>query len=120
MSEKRFSDIEYSSVPGSAMRRYSRAFDKQDNQRFVDWKNDKTTTASVSATYPHQVLACGDEVLAQKMWDNLPDLLVDSKETILPMIDTSGSMFGMPLTIALGLGVYLAQRNKSELQDMFL
>ncbi len=120
MSAQQWSDIQYSSVPGSAMRRYSSSFDKQDNQRFVDWKNDKTTKASVSATYPHEVLACDDDVLAQKMWDNLPDLLVDSKETILPMIDTSGSMFGMPLTIALGLGVYLAQRNKSEFQDMFL
>ena len=29
-------------------------------------------------------------------------------------------MFGMPLTVALGLGVYLAQRNKSEFKDMFL
>jgi len=120
MSTQQWSDIKYSSVPGAALRRYSRSFDKRDGQRFVDWKNDKTTKASVSATYPHEVLACDDDVLAQKMWDNLPDLLVDSKETILPMIDTSGSMFGMPLTIALGLGVYLAQRNKSEFQDMFL
>jgi len=120
MSTQQWSDIKYSSVPGAALRRYGRSFDKRDGQRFVDWKNDKTTKASVSATYPHEVLACGDEVLAQKMWDNLPDLLVDSKETILPMIDTSGSMFGMPLTIALGLGVYLAQRNKSDFQDMFL
>ena len=120
MSTQQWSDIKYSSVPGAALRKYSSSFDKRDGQRFVDWKNDKTTKASVSATYPHQVLACGDEVLAQKMWDNLPDLLVDSKETILPMIDTSGSMFGMPLTIALGLGVYLAQRNKSDFQDMFL
>ena len=120
MSEKEWNDIEYSSVPGSAMRRYGRAFDKQDTQRFEDWKNDKDSKASVSATYPHEVLACDDDALADKLWDNLPDLLEDSNENILPMIDTSGSMFGMPLTIALGLGVYLAQRNKSEFQDMFL
>ena len=120
MSSQQWSDIKYSSVPGAAMRRYGRSFDKQDSQRFDQWKNDKTTKAAVSATYPHEILACDDEALAQKMWDNLPDLLVDSKETILPMIDTSGSMFGMPLTIALGLGVYLAQRNKSDFQDMFL
>ena len=120
MSEKEWSDIEYSSVPGSAMRRYGRAFDKQDSQRFVDWKNDKTSKASVSATYPHEVLQTEDEALADKLWENLPDLLVDSKETILPMIDTSGSMFGTPLTVALGLGVYLAQRNKGEFKDMFL
>jgi hypothetical protein len=120
MSEKEWSDIEYSSVPGSAMRKYGRAFDKQDSQRFVDWKNDKTTKASVSATYPHEVLKCDDAALADKLWDNLPDLLSESEENILPMIDVSGSMWGEPLSIAISLGMYLAERSKGEFNDMFL
>ena len=103
MSDKEWSEIQYSSVPGSAMRRYSKTFDKQDNQRFDDWKNDKTTKASVSATYPHEVLACRDEELADKLWENLPDLLSESNENILPMIDVSGSMFGEPLAVAISL-----------------
>ena len=60
MSNREWSDIQYSSVPGSAMRRYNKAFDAKDNQRFVDWKNDKTSKASVSATYPHEVLETED------------------------------------------------------------
>ena len=120
MSTQQWSDIKYSSVPGAAMRRYSRSFDKQDGQRFVDWKNDKTTKASVSATYPHQVLECDDDVLAEKMWNNLPDLLKDSQERILPMIDVSGSMFGTPLAVAISLGMYLSERNMSEFKDLFL
>ena len=120
MSTQRWSDIEYSSVPGAAMRKYNRSFDKQDNQRFVDWKEDKTTKTSVSATYPHQVLECDDDVLAEKMWANLPNLLEDSEERILPMIDVSGSMFGQPLAIAISLGMYLAEKNKSEFKDRFL
>ena len=120
MSEKEWKDIEYSSVPGSAMRRYSKSFDKQDNKRFDEWKNDKTTKASVSATYPHEVLKCDDSALADKLWDNLPDYLSESNEVILPMIDTSGSMFGKPLAIAISLGMYLAERNNSEFKDMFL
>ena len=120
MSEKEWSDIEYSSVPGSAMRKYGRAFDKQDTQRFENWKNDKTTKASVSATYPHEVLACDDDSLAEKLWNNLPDLLSDSDENILPMIDVSGSMFGQPLAVATSLGMYLAERTKGEFRDMFL
>jgi len=120
MSEKEWSDIEYSSVPGSAMRKYGRAFDKQDTQRFENWKNDKTTKASVSATYPHEVLACDDDALAEKLWNNLPDLLSESNENILPMIDTSGSMFGQPLAVATSLGMYLSERTKGEFRDMFL
>tara|TARA_Y100000593_G_scaffold70136_1_gene128741 strand:+ start:3433 stop:4791 length:1359 start_codon:yes stop_codon:yes gene_type:complete len=120
MSEKEWDAIEYSSVPGSAMRRYGRAFDKQDSQRFVDWKNDKTSKASVSATYPHEVLQTDDDLLAEKLWNNLPNLLENSKETILPMIDVSGSMFGQPLAVAISLGMYLSERNKSEFKDRFL
>ena len=120
MSEKEWKDINYSSVPGSAMRRYSGAFTKQDSKRFDEWKNDKTTKASVSATYPHEVLKCDDSVLADKLWDNLPDFLEESEENILPMIDTSGSMYGEPLAIAISLGMYLAERSKGEFNDMFL
>ena len=120
MSNSEWSDIQYSSVPGSAMRRYNKAFDAKDNQRFVDWKNDKTSKASVSATYPHEVLQTEDSALADKMWDNLPDFLEESNENILPMIDTSGSMYGEPLAIAISLGMYLSERSKGEFHDMFL
>ena len=120
MSEQEWSKIEYSSVPGSAMRRYSKSFDIRDNQRFVDWKNDKTTKASVSATYPHEVLKCDDSALADKLWENLPDYLSESDENILPMIDTSGSMFGEPLAVAISLGMYLSERSKGEFKDTFL
>jgi len=120
MSEKSWSDIEYSSVPGSAMRKYRGAFDKNDFIRFDEWKNDKTSKASVSATYPHEVLQTNDEALAEKLWNNLPDLLSDSDENILPMIDVSGSMFGTPLAVAVSLGMYLSERTKGEFKDMFL
>ena len=69
MSEKSWSDINYSSVPGSAMRKYSRAFTTQDSKRFDEWKDDKTSKASVSATYPHEVRACDDDKLAEKLWN---------------------------------------------------
>jgi hypothetical protein len=121
MSSKMFWDINYSSVPGGAMRKYKDAFMKRDLARFDDWKNDKTMTASVSATYPHQVIevASGDEALADKMWNSLEDFVTEG-ENILPMIDTSGSMIGMPLQVAISLGMYLAEKNKSEFQDTFL
>ena len=120
MSMRKWGEVVYSSVPGSAMRKYRGAFAKQDSKRFDEWKEDKTTKASVSATYPHEVLACDDDKLAEKLWNNLPDLLSDSDENILPMIDVSGSMFGQPLAVATSLGMYLAERTKGEFRDMFL
>jgi len=120
MSMRKWGEVVYSSVPGSAMRKYRGAFDKNDFDRFEEWKNDKTSKASVSATYPHEVLKCDDDKLAEKLWNNLPDLLSESDENILPMIDVSGSMMGEPLAVATSLGMYLAERTKGEFKDLFL
>ena len=120
MSMRKWGEVVYSSVPGAAMRKYRGAFGRNDFDRFDDWKNDKTSKASVSATYPHEVLQCDDDSLAEKLWNNLPDLLSDSDENILPMIDVSGSMFGQPLAVATSLGMYLSERTKGEFRDMFL
>jgi len=121
MSNNKWDDIKYSSVPGSAMRRYSRAYDRNDHQRFDGWKNDDTTKASVSATYPHQIFGVmdQDEKLAEKMWRDLPDF-IETEEVILPMIDVSGSMYGTALQVAISLGMYLAERNKSQFVNTFL
>ena len=120
MSMRKWGEVVYSSVPGAAMRKYSGAFGRNDFDRFDDWKNDKDSKASVSATYPHEVLKCDDEALADKLWSNLPDLLSESEENILPMIDVSGSMMGQPLAVAISLGMYLSERTKGEFKDMFL
>ena len=120
MSMRKWGEVVYSSVPGAAMRKYSKAFGRNDFDRFDDWKNDKTSKASVSATYPHEVLKCDDDKLAEKLWNNLPDLLSESDENILPMIDVSGSMMGEPLAVAISLGMYLSERTKGEFKDLFL
>ena len=73
LSSKKIEEINYSSVPGTAMRKYMRTFNKKDEKRFQEWKEDKTTKASVSATYPHEILSVDDSDLADKLWDNLPD-----------------------------------------------
>jgi hypothetical protein len=60
-----------------------------------------------------------DEKLAEKMWRDLPDF-IDTDEIILPMIDVSGSMYGNALQVAISLGMYLAERNKSQFINTFL
>jgi hypothetical protein len=121
MSNHEWEDIDYSSVPGTAMRRYGKTFTNRDNDRFDEWKNDKNSKASVSASYPHEVMAIAvkDEKLAQKLWDNLPDLIKEG-ENILPMIDVSGSMIGLPVEVAISLGLYLSINNKGKFNSRYL
>lgn len=132
MSDEHWDDIKYKSVPGQAMRKYKKAYDRHDrNERFKNWKLDDTK-ASVSASYPHDVikLICNpawmdsfledaDFDLAEKQWRNLPDYIKEG-ENILPMIDVSGSMTGLPMLIAVSLGLYLSEHNKGSFNDTFL
>jgi len=132
MSDEYWDDIKYESVPGQAMRKYRKAYDRHDrNDRFKNWKLDDTK-ASVSASYPHNVisLVCNpdwmndfledaDFDLAEKQWKNLPDYIKEG-ENILPMIDVSGSMSGFPMLIAISLGLYLSEHNKGSFKDTFL
>ena len=130
MSDKKWGDISYSSVPGKAMRQYGKSFDKHDrNSRFKAWKLDDTK-ASMSASYPHNVVKTvmdentyfidkADWELAEKQWRNLPDHIKEG-ENILPMIDVSGSMYGLPILISISLGLYLSEHNKGSFKDTFL
>ncbi len=134
MSRKQWEAINYSSVPGRAMRTYGQAFNKQDETRFTEWKEDKNAKASVSASYPHDVIKMvfdsegwggqavkddADWALVQKQWDNLPDFIKEG-ENILPMADVSGSMSGLPMLVSVSLGMYLANRNKGAFNNTFL
>ena len=43
MSDEQWNDIKYESVPGQAMRKYRKAYDRHDrNERFKNWKLDDT------------------------------------------------------------------------------
>lgn len=112
MSSRKWKDIEYQSVPGAAMRKYNNAFNKQDNERFEEWKIEKSSKASVSATYPHDIMKTAmhtrDWDLAQKMWDNLPKLSGSVNPII--MADTSGSMNGLPMLVSCALGLFCAEQ----------
>ena len=133
MSDQQWDAITYSSVPGAAMRKYKKAFDKHDTDRFTSWKEDKDSKAAMSASYPHDVIKYvagdmewgtgsaddADWALAQKQWDNLPNFIKEG-ENILPLSDVSGSMSGLPMLVSISLGMYLANRNKGTFHNKFM
>lgn len=137
MCEKRWDNINYSHVPSVAMTRYTKAFNRNDGDRFGSFMNrvrnkeanpetGKVEKINTGAIFPHDVLRIGDEYQQDTMWKELPDLVPEGL-SFLPIIDTSGSM-GMPIgnsnltcmNIATTLGVYLAERNKSAFKDLWI
>lgn len=133
MCAKDWSGIEYSHVPSVAMNRYRAAFMRNDKERFTEF-GEKVASGEVkvnaAALFPYDVTAkfkCGnvDNVLIGQ-WNALPDYL--NSASILPMCDTSGSMFcpagsGSSLScmdVAMSLSLYIADKQKGMFKDLFL
>ena len=133
-------NINFSHVPSVAARNYKKAFNRH-SPAFAEYvaklvKGDKTVKVNADAIYPHDVLKGiahayksfdkteKDHIKAQ--WAALPNYVGDA--SILPIVDVSGSMTcavgGAGATrcidVAVGLGLYLADKNKGAFKDTFL
>ena len=145
MCNKEWHEIKYESVPSIANIKYSNAFitnDSSRRQEFLDAVLSGKTTAKASVSYPHDILSMlrtGDWSYntdsknsqvksANALWSQLPDYMPkDNKFNILPIIDTSGSMFSKAngttaecIDIAAGLGIYMAERNTGSYKNLWM
>jgi hypothetical protein len=132
MCAKEFDGINYAHVPSVAMNRYRKAFLRNDESRFngfiADVKSGKETIKA-GAIFPHEIaqkcLHRGGVPYSEKeaivaQWDALPNYMEGSNERIIPVCDVSGSMMGLPITVSVGLGVYISERNEGIFKDAFL
>lgn len=134
MCSGKWEEIEYHKSPSLAMSRYSKAFGRNDYDRFTEFienlKKGKTTV-NAGALYPYDItknVSRGDADLASEQWKALPNWMEGSDELILPMVDVSGSM-GCPagknenlscMDVAISLGLYISERNEGAFKDMFM
>ncbi|QYC50968.1 RNA binding protein [Mammaliicoccus phage vB_MscM-PMS3] len=143
LTNKDYESIDYSKVPSQAMLKYKNAFYRNDNDKINEHfnklnSNDETIKESVKVNTktlePYQIV---DKVLDKvndfyygiddsdsentvfydTMWDNLPKL--ENSISALPIVDVSGSMYGLPMSVAVSLGIYLSENNNSEFKNHF-
>lgn len=130
MCAKEWGGITYEHVPSVAMARYSKAFGKHDATRFDAYKNGDTKV-NASAVFPYDVLKTlqkGDQTMAVKQWDSLPNYMEGSNERVLPVCDVSGSMSSPVGTngtvtcmdVCISLGLYISERNEGKFKDAFV
>lgn len=137
MCAQKWDEINFSHVPSVAASRYRKAFYRH-TENFAKYverlKNgDAEVKVNAGALYPHDLTSKlrvvensteSDHIQAQ--WDALPNYVGDA--SILAMVDVSGSMscpVGKSKTVycidvAVGLGLYLADKNKGAFKDTFL
>ena len=108
-------------------------FYKKDEDRFTKYleelKQGKTKINS-SVLFPadivHKYLGhlndyySGTQDVLEEQWKALPNYFTKPMN-IIPLADTSGSMYGKPMEVSIALSIYLAERNPSEaFKDLIL
>lgn len=134
MTEGDWSGIDYAKLPSMAMMKYRAAFARNDGARFSEYIGKVTSgeeKINSGVLYPYDIIekigvfnyfqneSQIDPALAQVMWDNLPNYLEDAPENFnaITVVDTSGSMRGAPINVAVSLGLYFAERDKGAFKN---
>ena len=130
MCANEWGDINYGVVPSVAMKNYSNAFGRHDENRYkqyIDDVNAGNAKINASVLYPHDVIkrieTIGDVDVAVAMWNSLKNYMEGCTERILPVCDTSASMLGyngLPMYVSVALGLYISERNEGVFKNAFM
>ena len=138
MMTKAYSLIDYSKVPSLAFMKHMKAFKRNDDtkfSKFMDKVNAGEAKVNTSVLFPADIVhklcnghpwsgyntsSSEDVKNLTTIWNNLPNYLGEGGEQALVIADTSGSMSGTPIEVALSLALYYAERNKGPWQNHFM
>ena len=111
---------------------------------YEDFMKDTTTKVNAKDLYPYEVVQKAREAtragyspwdtgrfgmaaldstqraVLNKYWDNLTDYFNGASLDALCMIDTSGSMLGRPMDVAISLGLYAAERARGPFRNHYI
>ena len=128
MSQNRWEEIEFDKIPSKAGLIYRNAFAHHDiiGEKYAQFMTSKETKVNAGALYPYDIVnkvtnhinywGGGlniDEIeraAINKYWENQIDYFNGANSKMLCVVDTSGSMHGQPINIAISLGMYCAER----------
>lgn len=142
MSENRWDEIEFDKIPSKAGLIYRNAFARRDiiAKKYESFAKDKTTKVNADTLYPYEIVEkvsrnvhCSwwgndpraelpetERAMLNKYWENLPDYLGGNPCKMMCVVDTSASMRGNPLNVAISLGMYCAERIGGDFKDHFI
>ena len=132
MSAKEWDKIEFDKIPSKAGLKYKNAFARNDilKERYRKFAVSKDTKVNAGTLYPadvvHKAFECFDpwywrngckypidapeRMMVQKYWDNLNDYFKGATFNGVAVVDTSGSMLGTPMEVAISMGMYCADK----------
>ena len=138
MSQNRWEEIEFDKIPSKAGIKYKNAFARRDiiAKKYEAFAKDENTKVNAGTLYPYEVVAQAkahryrfnsqseetktERAMINKYWDNLTDYFNGQSLSAICVVDTSGSMWGTPIEVAMSLGIYCAERNTGDFKDYYI
>ena len=130
MSQNRWDEIEFDKIPSKAGLVYKNAFARRDiiAKKYEEFAKDETKTVNASTLYPYEIVekalhssgADTDVAMIEKYWENQIDILNGEPCKMLCVCDTSGSMHGTPINVAIGLSMYCAERIGGDFKNHYI
>lgn len=126
MSERRWGEIDYASLPSQAHKKHVKAFLRHDEDRYRSYLESvqkgeaKINSGTLFAYQLYDMVHRnpGESDAADALWKNLPDYT--KGHNALVVADVSGSMSGFPMSVSVSLALYFAERNNGPFKDYFL
>jgi len=119
MAENRWEEIDFGAVPSKAHLLLRKAFGKHQEARYLEYKSKLATgeaKINTTGTEPHQLVEhyLGGKAFDQiidSQWATIVNKLMASGvlSKALAIVDVSGSMSGTPMTVAIALGLIVAE-----------
>lgn len=147
MSQGRWDEIKFEEVPSRAGMKYAAAFSRREmiKEQYRKFIESDDTKVHADVLYPYDIIrqiklneywdrrtykshysldADVDRDVINKYWNNLPDYFNGKENSMLCIVDTSGSMQSggnpQPTDVANGLAIYAAEHNKGEFANQFI
>ena len=137
MSAKDWDEINYEHVPSKAMKNYTKAFKKHDEDRYNEYiSRVKKGEAKINAgtLYPYDIVHkylrndvnSDEEATYEELWKHLPNYFEGIENgNSMCVIDVSGSMYDgrgnvLPIDVAISLGLYMTERNNGPFKNHFI
>ena len=140
--------FDYSKVPSNANMKYQQCFRRNDGVRFIKHCQDVAEALrmsdcccaslpkdNVATLYPYEIVEKlmgarfmdeNNRLRYDNMWKQLPNYFGENSKNKnwMTVVDTSGSMLGFknptPMSVAISLGIYIAERNTGIFKDKYV
>lgn len=133
MSSKSWGEIKFETVPSKANIKYAEAFLRNDEERrkvFLESLKKGETKINSSVNFPHEIVHAirrtANKDTFEELWKNLPNYIQNNNESIITVVDSSGSMRCQVSgsisaeEVARGIGIYFAEHLHGEFKDKII